>query len=179
MFGKNTKVDLELNREVEQLLKTGGKERILPIVQAGEPVLRQQTVQYSGQLSKGTLNKLIDTMHTTMLEAPGVGLAATQIGLGLALAVVEDHVRDDEDDPREIAEFPFHVIINPSYEPIGDATRSFYEGCLSFDGYQAVRGELYIDKAEIRSLTTYENLEDFWCDDPVPTDAAEELGFEL
>ena len=100
MFGKNTKVDLELNREVEQLLKTGGKERILPIVQAGEPVLRQQTVQYSGQLSKGTLNKLIDTMHTTMLEAPGVGLAATQIGLGLALAVVEDHVRDDEDDPR-------------------------------------------------------------------------------
>ena len=35
MFGKNTKVDLELNREVEQLLKTGGKERILPIVQAG------------------------------------------------------------------------------------------------------------------------------------------------
>ena len=91
---------------------------------AGEPVLRQQTVQYSGQLSKGTLNKLIDTMHTTMLEAPGVGLAATQIGLGLALAVVEDHVRDDEDDPREIAEFPFHVIINPSYEPIGDATRS-------------------------------------------------------
>ena len=78
MFGKNTKVDLELNREVEQLLKTGGKERILPIVQAGEPVLRQQTVQYSGQLSKGTLNKLIDTMHTTMLEAPGVGLAATQ-----------------------------------------------------------------------------------------------------
>lgn len=217
MFGKNTKVDLELNREVEQLLKTGGKERILPIVQAGEPVLRQQTVQYSGQLSKGTLNKLIDTMHTTMLEAPGVGLAATQIGLGLALAVVEDHVRDDEDDPREIAEFPFRVIINPSYEPIGDATRSFYEGCLSFDGYQAVRrrwlditarwadengkqheerlhgwparifqhetdhlsGELYIDKAEIRSLTTYENLEDFWCDDPVPTDAAEELGFEL
>ena len=130
MFGKNTKVDLELNREVEQLLKTGGKERILPIVQAGEPVLRQQTVQYSGQLSKGTLNKLIDTMHTTMLEAPGVGLAATQIGLGLALAVVEDHVRDDEDDPREIAEFPFHVIINPSYEPIGDATRSFYEGCV-------------------------------------------------
>ena len=45
---------------------------------------------YNGQLSKRTLAKLIDTMHTTMLEAPGVGLAATQIGLGLALAVVED-----------------------------------------------------------------------------------------
>jgi peptide deformylase len=53
-------------------------------------------------------------MRVTMIEAPGVGLAATQIGLGLALAVVEDHVRDDDDDdPREAAEFPFHVIINP------------------------------------------------------------------
>ena len=54
-------------------------------------------------------------MRVTMIEAPGVGLAATQIGLGLALAVVEDHVRDDDDDdPREAAEFPFHVIINPA-----------------------------------------------------------------
>ena len=217
MFGKNAKVDIALNRDVEQLIKTVGKEQILPIVQAGEPVLRQQTAAYAGQLSKRTLTKLIDAMHTTMIEAPGVGLAATQIGLGLALAVVEDHVRDDEDDPREIAEFPFHVIINPSYEPIGTETRSFYEGCLSFDGYQAVRrrwlditarwqdedgksheerlhgwparifqhetdhlsGELYIDKAEIRSLATTENLEDLWCEDPVPTEAAQELGFEI
>jgi peptide deformylase len=217
MFGKNAKVDIELNRAVEQLISTGGKEGILPIVQAGEPVLRQKTVTYNGQLAKHTLAKLIEAMRTTMLEAPGVGLAATQIGLGLALAVVEDHVRDDEDDPREIAEFPFRVIINPTYTPVGERTTSFYEGCLSFDGYQAVRrrwlditaewydesgkyhseqlhgwparifqhetdhlsGELYIDRAEIRSLTTYENLEDYWCNDPVPTEAAEELGFKL
>ena len=189
MFGRNSKVSLELNREVEKLIKTGGKEQLLPIVQAGEPVLRQQTAAYEGQLSRKTLDKLIETMRVTMIEAPGVGLAATQIGLGLALAVV----------------------------PIGTETRSFYEGCLSFDGYQAVRkrwlditarwqdedgkqheehlhgwparifqhetdhlsGELYIDKAEIRSLATNENLEDFWCDDPVPTEAAAELGFEL
>ena len=137
MFGHNSKVDLELNREVEKLIKTGGKEKIMPIVQAGEPVLRQQTIAYDGQLSRKTLDKLIDTMRTTMLEAPGVGLAATQIGLGLALAVVEDHVCEGDDgDPREAAEFPFHAIINPSYEPIGTETRSFYEGCLSFDGYQ-------------------------------------------
>ena len=128
MFGKNAKVDLELNRDVEQLIKTGGKEKLLPIVQAGEPVLRQRTVAYNGQLSKRTLAKLIDTMHTTMLEAPGVGLAAPQIGLGLALAVVEDHVRDDEDDPREIAEFPFHVIINPSYKPTSDKNRLVLRG---------------------------------------------------
>ena len=138
MFGKNAKVDLELNRDVEQLIKTGGKEKLLPSCRP-----RTGVAPTDGglpcQLSKRTLAKLIDTMHTTMLEAPGVGLAATQIGLGLALAVVEDHVRDDEDDPREIAEFPFHVIINPSYKPTSDKTASFYEGCLSFDGYQAVR----------------------------------------
>ena len=217
MFNPSAKTDLELNRAVERLIKTGGKDHVLPIVQAGEPVLRQECVPYTGQLSRHTLDKLIETMRTTMLEAPGVGLAGPQIGLGLALAVVEDHVRGDEDDPREIGEFPFHAIINPRYTPAVEETRSFYEGCLSFDGYQAVRrrwldiqaewddedgrhhsehlhgwparifqhetdhlgGELYIDRAEIRSLATSENLEDLWSDDPVPSAAAEELGFEL
>ena len=206
------------SNDVEHLIKTGGKEGILPIVQMGEPVLRQRTVPYEGQLSRRTLTKLIETMRTTMLEAPGVGLAGPQIGLGMAIAVLEDHVREgDEDDPREIGELPFHVIINPSYEPVGDQTRSFYEGCLSFAGYQAVRrrwldiiarwqdedgnrheerlhgwparifqhetdhlsGEVYIDRAEIRSLSSDENLADLWCEDPVPTEAAEELGFDL
>ena len=156
-------------------------------------------------------------MHSTMLAAPGVGLAAPQIGLGLAIAVIEDHVRDDEDDPRDIAELPFRAIINPHYEPIGTQTRSFYEGCLSFSGYQAVRqrwldiqatwqdedskqhsmklhgwparifqhetdhlrGELYIDRAEIRSLTTDENLEDYWSDEAVPVSASRSLGFAI
>ena len=218
MFKANAKVDVALNRDVEHLIKTGGKEGILPIVQMGEPVLRQRTVPYEGQLSRRTLTKLIETMRTTMLEAPGVGLAGPQIGLGMAIAVLEDHVREgDEDDPREIGELPFHVIINPSYEPVGDQTRSFYEGCLSFAGYQAVRrrwldiiarwqdedgnrheerlhgwparifqhetdhlsGEVYIVRAEIRSLCSDEILADLWCEDPVPTEAAEELGFDL
>jgi peptide deformylase len=228
------------DQEVEHLLHEAGSSHLLPIVQAGEVVLRQPTEQLNGQLSKRTLNKLINAMRATMLEAPGVGLAGPQVGLGLAIAVVEDHVRasdedyddndgtsnsddndgddsNDQHDPREIAELPFHEIINPSYENIGDATRSFYEGCLSFDGYQAVRrrwldiiarwddakgkhheerlhgwparifqhetdhlsGELYIDKAEIRSLTTNENLEDLWSYDPNPQEAATELGFSI
>ena len=88
MFGRNAKVDTELNRDVEGLLHEAGKDRILPIVQMGEPVLRQPSGQYAGQLSHRTLAKLLDTMHETMLEAPGVGLAAPQIGLGLAIAVI-------------------------------------------------------------------------------------------
>ena len=218
MFKANAKVDVALNRDVEHLIKTGGKEGILPIVQMGEPVLRQRTVPYEGQLSRRTLTKLIETMRTTMLEAPGVGLAGPQIGLGMAIAVLEDHVREgDEDDPREIGELPFHVIINPSYEPVGDQTRSFYEGCLSFAGYQAVRrrwldiiarwqdedgnrheerlhgwparifqhetdhlsGEVYIDRAEIRSLSSDENLADLWCVERGPPVAAEYGGSDL
>ena len=52
MFGRNAKVNLELNREVEKLIKSGGKDKLLPIVQAGEPVLRQQSAAYEGQLSR-------------------------------------------------------------------------------------------------------------------------------
>lgn len=221
MFGKNSKVDMELNRDVERFLHqcAKGNGGLLPIVQAGEPVLRQPTVPYTGQLSKKTMAKLIEAMRVTMLEAPGVGLASTQVGINLSFAVLEDHTSEEyADDPREFAEFPFHVIINPSYEPVeGSATAEFFEGCLSVAGWQAVRkryvdiiarwqdedgerheehlhgwparifqhetdhlsGELYIDKAIIRSLTSDENLDDYWIEDPVPTEAAKELGFEL
>lgn len=217
MAWSSKNIDKEFDRDVRSLLTDTDENGNLPIVQLGEPVLRQETLQYNGQLSQKTLVKLIELMHKTMLAAPGVGLAGPQIGLGLAIAVLEDHVRDDEDDPRGIAELPFRTIINPSYEPIGDETASFYEGCLSFDGYQAVRkrylhikakwtdevgneheeemhnwparifqhetdhlsGEVYIDKAQTRSLTTYDNLEDYWAFEAVPTEASKELGFEL
>jgi peptide deformylase len=208
---------MELNEEVEQALSVVAANKILPIVQLGEPVLRQVSESYRGQLKPSTLSTLIETMRVTMLEAPGVGLAAPQIGLSLAIAVMEDHAREDVDDPQEIAELPFRVIINPSYQPIGDATASFYEGCLSFEGYQAVRqrwldivatwedesgeihkerlhgwparifqhetdhlrGEVYIDQAQIRSLSSDDNMEEYWAYDPVPTEAANELGFSL
>ncbi len=218
MFGTHSEIDHALNHDVERLIKSAGKQKVLPIVQLGEPVLRQPTAQYTGQLSRRTLDKLIEVMRVTMHEAPGVGLAGPQIGLGLAIAVLEDHAgEDDENDPRDITDLTFHTIINPSYEPVGDATASFYEGCLSFAGYQAVRrrwlnivarwqdedgvcheeqmhgwsarifqhetdhlsGEVYIDQAEIRSLCNDANLSELWCEDPVPTEAAQELGFTL
>ncbi|AFU71019.1 peptide deformylase [Bifidobacterium asteroides DSM 20089] len=217
MFGRKAAFDADLNNRVESMLAEAGKEELLPIVQMGEPVLRQQAQPYKGQLAAKTLSRLLKAMRATMLEAPGVGLAAPQVGLGLAIAVIEDHVRDDEDDPRQIDELPFRVIINPSYEPIGQETAAFYEGCLSLEGFQAVRrrwlditaswedrsgrkhrqrmhgwparifqhetdhlsGEVYIDKAEIRSLSSDDNLSEYWAYDPVPTEAARELGFTI
>lgn len=111
-----------------------------PIVQAGHPVLRARAVPYRGQLEPGVLHDLIELMRRTMHDAPGVGLAAPQIGLPVALAVLEDPGASDSDvdDVRERTPLPFRVLVNPVYEPVGAERVSFYEGCLSVSGWQAV-----------------------------------------
>ena len=116
--------------------------RPLPIVQAGEPVLRGVATPYDGQLDPGVLGELLVAMRETMQAAPGVGLAAPQVGLGLAVAVVEDAwpvVDDDVALRRERGLVPYRVLVNPRYEPVGEERVAFYEGCLSVRGWQAVR----------------------------------------
>jgi peptide deformylase len=80
-------------------------------------------------------------MRVTMYAAPGVGLAAPQIGEALQLAVLEDgprqwgHLSEGERKVREREILPFTVLVNPTYEAIGDEESvSFYEGCLSVPG---------------------------------------------
>lgn len=121
-----------LRSQVERLLERPGP---LPIVQAGDPVLRSAAVPYDGQLDDDTLTRLLAAMRVTMRAAPGVGLAAPQVGLGLALAVVEDRwVADPE---RERTPVPFRVLVNPAYQPVGAERVTFGEGCLSVRGWQA------------------------------------------
>ena len=172
---------------------------ILPIVQAGAPVLRAPAASYTGQLGDA-LARLLEAMRRTMHAAPGVGLAAPQVGIGLAIAVVED-AGTGADDPRERAPLPYRVLLDPAYEPLpgpdGAPERAaFHEGCLSVQGWQAVvarhrrvrltgrdetgtpidevltgwparivqhetdhlAGELYLDHARLRTLTSNENL---------------------
>jgi peptide deformylase len=126
-----------LAEQVEHLLAGG---RPLRIVQAGHPVLRSAAVPCTGQLGAALLGRLIEAMRQTMQEAPGVGLAAPQVGVGLALAVVEDAagVQDDAAAARERSAVPFRVLVNPRYEPVGTRRVAFYEGCLSVRGWQAV-----------------------------------------
>ena len=69
-----------------------------------------------------------------MRDAPGVGLAAPQIGLPLQLAVIEDVA---EIEATERAPVPFHVIANPRLT-LGAEMVDFFEGCLSVEGFQAV-----------------------------------------
>lgn len=117
----------------------------LKIVQVGEPVLRQRaqplTIQ---QIRSREIQRLIENMREAMYKAPGVGLAAPQIGEGLQIAVIEDKAEYVKEAPPEVLKererrpVPFHVIINPVLYLQGDADVEFFEGCLSLTGYTAV-----------------------------------------
>jgi peptide deformylase len=111
-----------------------------PIVQAGHPVLRRPALPYDGQLDDVVLGELLALMRRTMHAAPGVGLAAPQIGIPLALAVLEDPGAsgDDVRDLRERPPLPYRALVNPRYTGVGDERAAFYEGCLSVRGWQAV-----------------------------------------
>ena len=117
----------------------------LKIVQAGDPVLRRQGRLLSKEeISSQRTQELIELMREAMREAPGVGLAAPQIGASIQLAVIEDRAEYINDlSADRLAELqrsvvPFHVIINPKLSLLGDSSAQFFEGCLSVDGYQAV-----------------------------------------
>ena len=79
-----------------------------------------------------TLHKLLDDMLETMRDAPGVGLAAPQVGIGLRVAVIE--YPEDEEDPENTRRV--YEIINP--EVIKQkGSDSGQEGCLSIPGLAA------------------------------------------
>ncbi len=117
----------------------------MKIVQAGEAVLRQRGKDLSaGEIRSREIQNLIEWMRETMYDAPGVGLAAPQVGLSLRLAVIEDKPENLKDVPadylkeRDRKAVPFHVIVNPKLTLEGPADAEFFEGCLSLSGFTAV-----------------------------------------
>jgi peptide deformylase len=119
---------------------------LLPIVHAGEPVLREQARALSPQeIRSKDIQKLIEHMRETMRKAPGVGLAAPQIGLSLQMAVIEDRKEYHKDVSaeqlalRERRPVPFQVLINPRIRSTEDSpVLEFFEGCLSLPGFFAL-----------------------------------------
>lgn len=139
-----------------------------------------------------------------MHEAPGVGLAAPQLGIPLQLAVLEDQFDVDPEAAalRNRIPLDFLAIVNPSYSPVGAHTAAFFEGCLSLNGLQAVvvrhdrvvlkfetpagtaverdfqgwqarivqhetdhlHGTLYVDRAELRSLSSNSEYAARWAE---------------
>jgi peptide deformylase len=115
------------------------------IRQVGEPVLRQRAQPLTAEeIRSAPLQRLIEQMRDTMREAPGVGLAAPQIGQSLQLAVIEDRQEYIEGvapavlQERERGVVPFHVIVNPRLTVLQDGPAVFFEGCLSLDGFAAL-----------------------------------------
>lgn len=202
-----------IRETVQEILAAGV---LPPIVQAGHPVLRQQAAPFDGQLDSAELAELIALMREVMHAAPGVGLAAPQLGIPLQLAVLEDQYDVDAETSavRRRSPLEFFAVINPSYSPVGNGTAEFYEGCLSLQGLQAVvsrhesvrldftdpagaarqeifsgwqarivqhetdhlQGTLYIDKAELRSLSNNAEYGARWAHPDIDL-ARQELGF--
>ncbi|MEU3854522.1 peptide deformylase [Streptomyces sp. NPDC029554] len=126
-----------LAERVEELLAGGGP---LTVVAAGDPVLRRGTEPYDGQLGPALLARFVEALRVTMRAAPGVGLAAPQVGVELRIAVIEDPAPVPEEVrlARGRVPQPFRVLVNPAYGPDGEARAAFFEGCLSVPGWQAV-----------------------------------------
>lgn len=91
------------------------------ILTADEPILRERTKKVS--TFDASLGRLLDDMLETMRDAPGVGLAANQIGVPLQVAVIEIDGR--------ITELVNPQIVKASGEQLD------WEGCLSIPGYVA------------------------------------------
>jgi peptide deformylase len=120
-------------------------ETILKLRQAGEAVLRQPTRPLSVEEIRGTeIQRLIKAMRDTLRDAPGVGLAAPQVGFGLQLAIIEDRAEYQEALPAgQLAErgrvpIPCQVIVNPVLSIVDPTPKLFFEGCLSVAGFTAL-----------------------------------------
>jgi peptide deformylase len=121
------------------------KKAPLEIVQVGDPVLRQRARPLSlEELASPRIQQLIVDMRETMRAAPGVGLAAPQIGESLQLVVIEDppsyheKLTPEELAAREREAVPFHVLVNPTLTVRSDEVVSAFEGCLSFSPFSMV-----------------------------------------
>jgi peptide deformylase len=121
----------------------------LPIVTLPDPVLRK--VSSPIERVDDELLRLADDMLETMYAAPGVGLAAVQVGVPRRLVVLD--VAGEGEEPQ-----PF-VFINPEIVKLGEETRLHEEGCLSIPDFRleierpATLTLRYIDpKGEVRQL---------------------------
>jgi peptide deformylase len=101
------------------------------IVTLPEPVLRRKARAVT-KFDKG-LQTVIDDMIETMRQAPGVGLAAPQIGLSERIIVIEYFERE-EDEENEEAPKKVWAVLNPEIVRSSDEKVMGVEGCLSIPG---------------------------------------------
>lgn len=100
---------------------------VLEIKRYPEKVLKQKAAPV--QKIDGTLQRLIDDMIETMYAAPGIGLAAPQVGVSKSLLVIDVSHREEGEEKT-----PLVVLINPVLKA-ADGEIESEEGCLSLPGY--------------------------------------------
>jgi peptide deformylase len=117
----------------------------IKIASVGEPVLRGEARPLTPEeIGSQRIRDLIEHMRETLSDAPGVGLAAPQIGEPLQLAIIEDkpeyHANLSRADllERERSPVPFHVLINPQIHLVSPPEVAFFEGCLSLPGFTGI-----------------------------------------
>ncbi|QXI28597.1 peptide deformylase [Pseudomonas vanderleydeniana] len=96
---------------------------ILNILEFPDPRLR--TIAKPVAEVDDKVRQLIDDMFETMYEAPGIGLAATQVNVHQRIVVMD--LSEDRSEPR--------VFINPEFEPLTEEKDQYQEGCLSVPGF--------------------------------------------
>jgi peptide deformylase len=104
---------------------------IREIVTLPAPVLRKKARKITEFGPE--LQTLVDDMVETMREAPGVGLAAPQVGIPLQLIVVEYREPDEEQESEEPPKL--YAIVNPEIIRSSDEQEVGTEGCLSIPGF--------------------------------------------
>lgn len=132
----------------------GSDAELLDILIAPNPVLKARA-RPVGQADADAVRALVPRLFATMYRAPGIGLAAPQVGTGLRVAVV-DLMEDDK--PAPIA------LINPEIVGLSEELATREEGCLSLPGMYAdvtrpARVKLrYLDQAGARQEIEAEGL---------------------
>lgn len=102
---------------------------IRPIITLPDPRLRRTAEPVAGV--DEDLRKLVADMLETMYDAPGIGLAATQLGVMKRIFVMDCSDKEDEPEPM--------VFVNPEIVAASDETETSEEGCLSIpDVYEEV-----------------------------------------
>jgi peptide deformylase len=99
---------------------------LLEILEFPDPRLRTKALPVT--VFDAELGDLIDNMLETMYDAPGIGLAATQVNVHRQIVVID--VSEDRSDPR--------VFINPEFSILDEESAEHDEGCLSVPGFYEI-----------------------------------------
>lgn len=135
---------MDINELTRKILDRREKEGDpLRIVQAGHPALRRRAVAARERIDVDLLCELAEAMTITMRAAPGVGLAAPQVGLPLSFYVAEDVFasepgEDEDDDLYERRPLSLRALLDPEVELLGTERVYGFEGCLSVEGWQSI-----------------------------------------